>query len=58
MNELFNANVEALSQIEQGEYVRCYDRIVTDSTVTVLYCATCTIMPGRWKSGMNYCKKN
>lgn len=49
-------NVEALSQVEHGEYDRCWRRIRTDISDTVVYCGTCSEVPGTYKSGMDFCK--
>lgn len=57
MDDLFNANVEALAQNESGKYIDCYERIVSDPTDEVMYCGTCSEIPGRWKSGMSFCLK-
>lgn len=53
---LLEENVEALAQTEHGEYIRCYDTITSDPTDNVRYCGTCQDIPGRWKSGMNFCR--
>jgi len=48
-------NVEALSQQEHGIYVHCYDYIKADPTDNVMYCGTCSMIPGTWRGGMNFC---
>ena len=54
---LFVNNVEALTQDESSGYVRCYDYITSDASDTVMYCGTCSVIPGRWRGGMSYCNK-
>jgi len=53
---LFEENVEALSQVESGEYVRCWETVMSDPTDDVRYCGTCSVIPGRGYSGMGFCK--
>lgn len=55
IDPLFAANIEALVRSEDGQYVDCYERIVSDPSETVFYCGTCSEIPGRWKSGMSFC---
>lgn len=52
---LLFTNVEALSQVEHGKYIRCYNRIKSDPMDTVRYCGNCDEIPGTWKSSMDYC---
>lgn len=54
-DSLFECNVEALSRTEPGIYIHCYKTIVSDPTDQVTYCGTCSTIPGRWKSGMDFC---
>lgn len=53
---IFTANVEALSEAEHGEYVKCWESIRDDISDVVLYCGTCTELPGTYRGGMNFCK--
>lgn len=53
---IFTANVEALSDAEHGEYVKCWESIRDDISDVVLYCGTCTELPGTYRGGMNFCK--
>ena len=53
---IFTANVEALSQAEHGEYIKCWKNIRDDISDVVLYCGTCTELPGTYRGGMSYCK--
>lgn len=53
---IFTANVEALSDAEHGEYVKCWKSISDDISDVVLYCGTCTELPGTYRGGMNFCK--
>ena len=53
---IISTNVEALLQVEHGEYDRCWRRIRTDISDTVVYCGTCSEVPGTYKSGMDFCK--
>lgn len=53
---IFTANVEALSEAEHGEYVKCWKSIRDDISDVVLYCGTCTELPGTYRGGMNFCK--
>jgi adenylosuccinate lyase len=53
---IFTANVEALSDAEHGEYVKCWKSIRDDISDVVLYCGTCTELPGTYRGGMNFCK--
>lgn len=56
IDPLLVANIEALVRSEgDGQYVDCYERIVSDPSETVFYCGTCSEIPGRWKSGMSFC---
>ena len=57
MDELFNANVEALASGEHGSYTKCYNTIKAHKTENVMYCGTCTVLPGMWRSGMSFCMK-
>lgn len=52
---IFTANVEALSDAEHGEYVKCWKSIRDDISDVVLYCGTCTELPGTYRGGMNFC---
>ena len=51
-----SANVEALADVEHGKYVRCLEIINSDPADTVLYCGTCTEIPGRFVGAMSNCK--
>ena len=53
-DSLFISNVNALSRVE-GTYTQCYNRIHSDPTDTVIYCGTCSEIPGRWQSGSDFC---
>lgn len=55
--QLFSQNVEALSDVEQGQYIRCFRLIKYDPGDTVFYCGTCSELPGRFRGGMDYCKQ-
>lgn len=46
MNELFNANVEALANNEGGGK-KCYRELISDLSEQVVYCGTCEDVPGR-----------
>ena len=47
MDELFNANVEALTRSEESGTGTCYNSITTSEGQKVLYCGTCTYLPGK-----------
>ncbi len=47
MDELFNANVEALANNEGVNGKTCYNRITSDSSECAIYCGTCGELPGR-----------
>jgi len=53
---IFTANVEALSEAEHGEYEKCWKSIRDDISDVVLYCGTCTELPGTYRGGMSFCK--
>lgn len=57
ISPLLFENIEALAQNESGKYIDCYERIVSDPTDDVMYCGTCSEIPGRGKSGMSFCLK-
>lgn len=57
ISPLLFENIEALAQNESGKYIDCYERIVSDPTDEVMYCGTCSEIPGRPKSGMSFCLK-
>ena len=40
------SNVIALSSSDDDEMVECYNTITTDSCKMVLYCGTCSFIPG------------
>ncbi len=46
MDELFNANVEALNKNESGGKV-CYNSITSSDGQQVNYCPLCTFIPGK-----------
>lgn len=56
-NSIIADNIEVLTQIEHGEYVRCWDVIQNDPTDNVFYCGSCSEIPGRFVKAMNHCKK-
>jgi hypothetical protein len=45
------ANVEALAGDEDGGGVLCYNSITTGESMLILYCGTCTFIPGK-KAGI------
>lgn len=49
-------NVEALSESETGDYKKCWLIITYDPSDTEMYCGTCSVLPGRFQSGMSFCK--
>jgi hypothetical protein len=54
-SQLFVANIDALAQVEHGQYIKCYNNIKSDPMDTVIYCAVCDEIPGTWKSSMDFC---
>lgn len=54
-DEFLMMNIEALSQVEHGQYVKCYDQIKYDPIDQERYCMTCTELPCTFKTGMNFC---
>lgn len=56
VNEIVSVNVDALAQVEHSKYNRCWRRIRYDISDTVLYCGTCTEIPGTYTGAMDFCQ--
>lgn len=55
LDYMLELNVEALSQVEHGKYIRCYDQVMNDPTEEAIYCQICKSIPGREYNVLNFC---
>ena len=56
MENLFDANVEALARSESGSKAKCYSQYSVNETMRCLECGTCNYVDGAGVDKGGYCK--
>ena len=57
VDSFIEANIDALAETEASSGKKCYNNIKNDPVEEVVFCGTCTTLPGRG-TGKSNCYKN